>query len=197
MKIDAGRKLYSIKEIYWIVYEGMRSVPHMLKARRENELDPALIERIMLTVTEVNGCEICSYAHTKMALEAGMSTGEIQNMLSGVMGDIPSDEIQAILFAQHYADTRGRPSREAWNRIIESYGLTKSHGILGAIRIIMIGNAYGIPWSSFVNRLKGRPDIRSSLFYEAEVMILGSFLMPVAIGQSLIAALLRLKFIDF
>jgi AhpD family alkylhydroperoxidase len=37
----------------------------------------------MLAVTEVNGCEMCSYAHTKMALEAGLSNDEIQQMLAG------------------------------------------------------------------------------------------------------------------
>ncbi|MDW5300292.1 MAG: carboxymuconolactone decarboxylase family protein [Sedimentibacter sp.] len=197
MKIDVGRKLYSIKEMYTLVYHGIRTVPYTSKAKRNNELGSEFIERIMLAVTEVNGCEICSYAHTKMALEAGMSNEEIQNMLSGVMANIPSDEIQAIMFAQHYADSRGKPARETWNRIVESYGLNKSYGILGAIRIIMMGNAYGIPWSSFANRLKGRPDRRSSLLYEVEVIIIGSVLIPFAIVHSLIASLLKLKIIDF
>ena len=35
-----------------------------------------------------------------------MSNEEIQNMLSGVMEDVPSDELEAVIFAQHYADTR-------------------------------------------------------------------------------------------
>lgn len=197
MKINAERKLFSIREIYFIVYDGIRSVPHMSKARRKKVFGHECIERIMLAVTEVNGCDICSYAHTKMALQAGMSNEEIQNMLSGVMSDVPSDELQAIMFAQHYADSRGKPAREAWDRIVETYGLTKSYGILGAIRMIMMGNAYGIPWSSFVNRLRGNPDKRSTLLYESSVLILGSFLIPVAIVHALIASLLRLKIISF
>ena len=197
MKINAGRKLYSLKEIYMIVYNGMRSVPYMSKAKRNNELSPEFIERIMLAVTEVNGCEVCSYAHTKMALEAGMSNQEIEKMLSGVITDIPSNELPAIMFAQHYADSRGRPTKETWNRIIENYGLTKSYGILGAIRIIMIGNAYGIPWSSFFNRFKGKADKRSSLLYEVLVIILGSLFVPFAIIHAIIASLLRLKIINF
>ncbi len=180
-----------------IIYNGIRSAPYMSKSKRNNELSSGFIERIMLAVTEVNGCEICSYAHTKMALEAGMSNEEIQKMLSGVIADIPSNEVQAVIFAQHYADSRGRPSKETWDRIVESYGLTKSYGILGAIRAIMMGNAYGIPWSSFVNRFKGRSDKRSSLLYEAEVIILGSILIPVAIVHAIVASLLRLKIIDF
>lgn len=169
----------------------------MLKARRKKVFGHECIERIMLAVTEVNGCDICSYAHTKMALQAGMSNEEIQNMLSGGKSDVPSDELQAIMFAQHYADSRGKPAREAWDRIVETYGLNKSYGILGAIRMIMMGNAYGIPWSSFVNRLRGNPDKRSTLLYESSVLILGSFLIPVAIVHAFIASLLRLKIISF
>lgn len=197
MNIDSGRKLFSMKEIYLIVYDGLRSVSYMAKAKRNKELESECIERIMLAVTEVNGCEICSYAHTRMALEAGLSNEEIQNMLSGLIISVPSDELQAIMFAQHYADSRGKPAKEAWDRIAESYGLSKSYGILGAIRAIMMGNAYGIPWSSFFNRFRGRPDKRSSLLYEAEVIILGSLIIPFAIVHSLAASLLRLKIIDF
>lgn len=197
MRIDSGRKLYSMKELFMIVYDGMRTVSYVSKAKRSKVIGDELIERIMLAVTEVNGCMICSYAHTKMALEAGLSNAEIQNMLSGVMTDIPSEEVQAIMFAQHYADSRGKPSKETWGRIVKSYGLSKSHGILGAIQMIMIGNAYGIPWSSFVNRFRGKPDKRSSLLYEVEVIILGSIIIPFAFVHSLIATLLRFKVIRF
>lgn len=197
MKIDTGRKLHSLKEIYTIVYFGMRSVYYLSKAKRKKELSAEFIERIMLAVTEVNGCEICSYAHTKMALEAGMSGEEIQNMLVGIMTSVPSDEIQAVLFAQHYADSRGNPTKETWLRIVKNYGFSKAYGILGAVRMIMIGNAYGIPWSSFVNRLKGRPDKRSSLGYEIKVMIIGSLIIPLAMVHAFVASLLHVKIINF
>ncbi|MDD5603054.1 MAG: carboxymuconolactone decarboxylase family protein [Eubacteriales bacterium] len=197
MKIDSGRRLFALREIYTAVYNAMRSVPYMSKARKNGELSPEFIERIMLAVTEVNGCEMCSYAHTKMALEAGMSNKEIQNMLSGIITEIPSNEIQAVMFAQHYADSRGKPAKETWERISESYGLSMAYGILGAIRIIMMGNAYGIPWGSFAGRFKGKPDKRSTLLYEVEVIILGSILIPFAMLHSIIANLMRLKIITF
>lgn len=140
----------------------------------------------MLAVTEVNGCEICSYAHSKMALEAGLSNKEIQNMLSGESGDVPSEEMPAVMFAQHYADYRGRPSKESWERMIEIYGLPKSKGILGIIRKIMLGNTYGIPWSSFFNRFKGKPDKRSSLFYELTMIFCSFIFIPIAVIHALL-----------
>ena len=107
-----GKKLYSVKESYWIFYHGMRTIKYMSKAKKNQELSPKFIERIMLAVTEVNECAICSYAHTKKALASGMSNEEIQKMLTGIMDDVPADEVAAVMFAQHYADTRGQPH---WN----------------------------------------------------------------------------------
>lgn len=186
-----------MKEIYTILYNGRRTAPYLSKAKKKGELDTEFIERIMLAVTDVNGCGVCSYAHTKMALEAGMSDKEIQNMLAGVLTDVPEDQIQAMIFAQHYADHRGQPSGEAWARIVEIYGVSKSKAILGAIRIIMMGNALGIPWSAFVGRLKGEPDERSTFLYEMGGIVLGTLFIPFALINAIIASLLQVKIVNF
>lgn len=191
MKMQLTRKLYSPVEAYWITYNLFRSVPDLRKARKNGEMDRQFMERIMLAVTEVNGCAICSYAHTKMALETGMSNEEIQNMLAGMLTDVPADELEAILFAQHYADSRAKPSKEAWARLVEVYGETKAGGILGAIRIIMWGNAYGIPWSSFSGRFKGKPDERSTLPYELTMFITVVFYLPIAGFHALLLGLFK------
>ena len=191
-----GRELYSVMESYWIFHEGIRTAKYMFKARRNHEINPKFIERLMLAVTEVNECAICSYAHTKRALESGMSHAEIQKMLSGVIDDVPDDELEAVMFAQHYADTRGNPNQKSWLRIIEIYGESKAKGILGSVRTIMIGNTYGIPWSSFFNRLRGKADPRSSLIYELKMM-LGTLLTPISFIHALISDLFGKPIINF
>ena len=168
----------------------------MYKAKRNNELDSKFIERIMLVVTEVNNCWLCSYAHTKKALEKGMSNEEIHKILVGNIDDVPEDEAKALFFAQYYADRRGKPNLKSWHHIVEIYGISKALGILGSIRTIMIGNIYGIPWISFYNRLKGKPDVRSSLKYEV-IMILGSILIPISLIHALISDLLKKPTINF
>jgi AhpD family alkylhydroperoxidase len=193
---EFGRKLYSVKESYWIFYNGIRTIKYMFRAKKKGEISSKFTERLMLAVTEVNGCAICSYAHSKRALETGMSNEEIQKMLKGIMDDVPNDEMTAVMFAQHYADTRGTPTRESWERIVEIYGISRARGILGAIRTIMIGNTYGIPWSSFFNRLRGRSDPRCSLLYEIS-MILGTILVPISVIHALISDLFRVPIISF
>lgn len=190
-----GRKLYTLGEIYKILYKGIRTAPYLSKSKRKGEITNQFVERIMIAVTEVNGCAICSYAHTKMALEVGMGDAEIQNMLKGVLDDVPSDEIQAIMFAQHYADSRGNPSKETWDRILDMYGTSKSLGIIGAIRIIMMGNALGIPWSGITSRLKGKPDERSSVSYELMGAIIPPLMIPFAGIHAIVASMLRIDVI--
>ncbi len=189
-EVLSGRELYSVRESYWIFHAGIRTLKYMFRAKRNKELSPKFIERLMLAVTEVNDCAICSYAHTKRALESGMSNEEIQKMLSGVMDDVPSDELEAVMFAQHYAETRGNPTQESWERIVEIYGISKARGILGSVRTIMIGNTYGIPWTSFINRLRGKSDPRSSILYELKMM-LATLITPIAFIHALLSDLFR------
>jgi len=195
--ISNRKKLYSFKEAYKIMYLTFASIGKFRYAKKHELLSEQLIERIMLAVTEVNGCEICSYAHTKMALEAGLSNEEIQNMLAGVQNHVPADEMPAIMFAQHYADYRGQPSRESWERIVEIYELPKASGILGAIRMIMFGNAYGIAWSSFINRFKGKPDQRSSFLYELGMIFCTIIFIPITLIHVLCAKIFRAQIIKF
>jgi hypothetical protein len=79
---------------------------------------------------------------------------------------------------------------------VEIYGISKAKGILGSIRMIMIGNVYGIPWSSFFNRFIGKPDPRSSLVYEIS-MILGTILIPVSFVHAMLSILFKVPIIRF
>ena len=114
MKKSFGKKLYSLTEFYWIMYLAFFSIYDLIQVKKKGLLSPHFMERIMLAVTQVNGCRVCSYAHTKMALEVGMKSEEIKNILAGVSDDIPEEEQSAILFSQHYADSRGNPSQKTW-----------------------------------------------------------------------------------
>jgi AhpD family alkylhydroperoxidase len=191
------KKFYSVPELYVILVRGLRTMPFLAKSRSTGGLSSGFTERIMLAVTEVNGCEVCSYAHTRMALERGMSMDEIRKLLTGDTGSVPSAEAVGIVFAQHYADTRGNPTGESWRRLLEVYGEATSLGILGASRVMMIGNAYGIAWSAFVNRLRGELVAKSSLRTELAMLLSIVFLFPVSLVHAAVAALLRRPIIQF
>ena len=126
-----------------------------------------------------------------------MDNEEIEKMLSGTFENIPEDELAAIMFAQHYADSKGKPSEKSWKRITTFYGESKTLGILGAIRMIMMGNIYAITLVSFVNRFKGKSDSGSTILYEIAIMISLIFFFPIVLVHVLISFLLRTPIIDF
>lgn len=199
MAVEALRRTakqhYSVPEIYRIAAQGGRGVGDLrrLRARR----GPVFVERIMLAVTEVNGCALCSYGHARFALDAGMSPGEVRALLGGVADGVPDDELPAIGFAQHYAASRGHPDEEAWSDLVAAYGRQEARGILGAVRVMMWGNAVGIPPSSLLGRLRGRPDPGSSLGYELGTILGSALVTPVACLRGVVADVRREPIITF
>lgn len=151
------KRLYTPRDFYRFMNDMLSNVKDMRGARRKNLITIQFGERIMLAVTEVNGCRYCSYFHTQVALKAGMQGAEIRETLSGDFSQAPADEIPALCFAQHYAENAGKPEPEIVNQLIAIYGNEKSRAIIGYIRAIMIGNAWGNAFDSMRLRLKGQP----------------------------------------
>lgn len=188
MKMVA-KKHYSVREIYWITHEAARTKRFL--ASTSLGRDKQFTERIMLAVTEVNGCELCSYAHSRFALEAGLSDAEIRSLLGGLPEGIPDGQMPAIAFAQHYADTRGHPDAVAWQHVLDVYGEDEALGVLAAVRIMMWGNAAGIPLSSLRSRLKGAADPGSSLRYEVATILGSTVVTPFALLHALVSVMQR------
>jgi len=148
-------------------------------------LDSKFINKILLAVTEVNGCRLCNYVHSKNALKHGVNQEEIDMLLSKDYGALSKEEAEAIFFAQHYADTRSQYDKEAYEKMESHLGKEKSRAVVGTIRKIMFGNTYGIALDLIKMRLSGKPDKESSVLDEFGI-VLGTFVMiPVLIIQKL------------
>ena len=107
----------------------------------------------MLAVTSVEGCRYCSYFHSKLALKGGVSQGEISKLLSGEVDDCPEDEIIAVLYAQHWAESNACPDKEADERLEETYGPEKAEAINLMLRMIRLGNLLGNTWDYLLYRM--------------------------------------------
>lgn len=106
-------------------------------------IDGAFRERLMLAVTEVNGCRYCSYAHAKQALVEGVHQEEIDTLQDGIMEDCPSDELPGLLYAQHWAEMQGKIEPVARERIIEKYNEETVQAIELTLQTIQMGNLLG------------------------------------------------------
>jgi AhpD family alkylhydroperoxidase len=141
------------KRTYRNIGEILRDTIYILSRRqkirplmRGGALDDKFRERLMLTVTEVNGCRYCQYAHARMALASGLSQSEIDALSSGALEDCPPEQLKALLYAQHWAETNASPDPEIRQGILEQYGDETMQAIELSLRMIRMGNLMGNTW---------------------------------------------------
>jgi AhpD family alkylhydroperoxidase len=120
---------------------------------RSKTISAEFRERLMLAVTEVNHCRYCSYAHTKMALKSGVNQQEISWILDHNIQGCPEEEIPAIIYAQHWAETDGRPESEIRKSVINRYGTVKVEMIEVVLRMIRTANLAGNSFDFILFRL--------------------------------------------
>lgn len=186
------KRLYPPRDFYRFLRDMLASMGDMRKGRKDNRVSEEFGERIMLAVTEVNGCRYCSYFHTQASLKAGLEEAEIRDTLSGDFSQAPAEEIPALLFAQHYAESGGKPEPELVQQLRDNYGEAKARAIIGNIRAIMIGNAWGNAFDSLRFRLKGQPNREMSLGKELAVILGVVLMLPAAAVQNLINPTIKL-----
>ncbi len=114
---------------------------------------PAFRERIMLAVTSVNQCRYCSYAHSREALSRGISQEELSQLGQGVFAGSPPNEVPALLYAQHWAETNGSPEDILRNKVISAYGGETAALMEAAMRTIQTGNLLGNTVDYFLYRV--------------------------------------------
>ncbi len=107
----------------------------------------------MLGATSVYGCRYCNWVHTREALRSGIEKAEVARMLEGSVDGCPEDEAVGVLYAQHWADSNGKPDAEAVRRLRETYGAQKAEAIDLTLRVIRTGNLTGNTWDQFLHRM--------------------------------------------
>lgn len=114
-------------------------------------------ERIMVTVTGVNRCRHCAYGHEFLAQKAGISKSEIAGLLTQDLANSPEDEIPALRFAIHWAETDGLPTATARSDLEAKYGIDSARQIEAATLLINIGNRIGNTFDYLLSRIsRGR-----------------------------------------
>jgi AhpD family alkylhydroperoxidase len=145
----------------------------------------------MLTVTQVNSCRYCEYGHSIAALKAGIKPAELEAVKAGDFSDVPTEELPALLFAQHYAAQAGSPEEDAVETLVKTYGETRTARIMFTIRMITIGNLLGNTFDALLNRMGGRTVSSSRLIHEIGVMLLAILSVPILMLIGLVALIIR------
>lgn len=116
-------------------------------------ISPAFRERLMLAVTAVYRCRYCSYAHAREALSRGVPQAEIEALGEGFFEGSPSEEVPALLYAQHWTEANGEPEPAVRDRVVAQYGEHVVEAMDLALRMIRMGNLTGNTWDYFLHRI--------------------------------------------
>ncbi len=148
------RRLYASFGEFWDDLRFIFSQRAHIKPAMRQYISPQFRERLMLMVTQVNGCRYCSYFHARQALRAGISAGELESLLVGALpGEAPAAEHLALLYAQYWAEANTHPDPEALQRVTDFYGAEKTRAIHIVLRMIRVGNLLGNLGDSLLYRL--------------------------------------------
>ena len=118
-------------------------VPALVRAGRASSIPADFRERLLLAVTAVNQCRYCSWAHSRAALAAGVSHRETEQLLEGVVDLDRPEEVPALYYAQHWAETDGAADPEADAKLVAAYGEETSRHLRTLMRGIRFGNLFG------------------------------------------------------
>ncbi len=139
-----NRRTYSSPSTFFADVKAIMAQRHQMRPLMRGEwIDAAFRERLMLAVTAVNGCRYCSFAHAKQALTEGIEADEIQALQDGVLENSPREELPALLYAQHWAETAGQVDPDARQSVVETYGEDTVDAIELALQTIQMGNLMG------------------------------------------------------
>jgi len=98
----------------------------------------------MMVVTEVNGCRYCSWYHSAQSIKAGLSEEELRTLREGsIPQDAPADEVPALVYARHWAQTNAKPDPAFQRGLSETYPPERAALINVLLRMIRAGNLMG------------------------------------------------------
>ena len=167
------KRIFTFRTLTADTFALISGLPASINARRQNRISPAFAEKLRLAATSVNRCVYCSYGHTILAMRAGLTREEIDNLLNGeTESSVDEHEAPGLLFAQHYAETAGRPESRMLYQLYTLYGPQQAKDILTYLREIQFGNLCGNTFEAFLNRLKGNAASGSNPVFEAVFFIL-------------------------
>ncbi|NQS92109.1 MAG: carboxymuconolactone decarboxylase family protein [Chloroflexi bacterium] len=139
------KRYYARLKSFWTDLSYMFSHKNQIKsAMRSPLVSPAFRERLMLAVTEVNGCRYCRTFHVGQAKQVGISSEEIAVYLKGTIPDeVPEEEKLAVCYARHWAETDADPYLGFIDQVREIYGEDGFQAIGMVLRMIRMGNLLG------------------------------------------------------
>lgn len=172
-----------LRDLRWLVSR----LPSLWSIWVGGRLPRAVREQIIVAVAQVNVCRMCEHAHTRMALEAGVSDAELaalENMDEQAF-DRPTWLAIAHARERVRADFVEDEASEPTAALADALGQQTTRDVEDVARVMTVANRIANTLNALPDRRRGRPVPESRLLDE---LVLNFLFLPGAWLGTLIAA---------
>ncbi len=179
--------VYTLTELFADLGSVLTRAPALWAIWIGGRLPRALREQIIVAVAKVNACRMCEHAHSRMALEAGVSDAEIAALEDMDPSAFDRGTWLAIAHARERTKAKFAPvaedaSEEALNEALSAQ--TRSD-VEDVARAMTVANRIANTLNALPDRWRGNPVPESRLFDE---LVINFLFLPGAWLGTLVAA---------
>jgi AhpD family alkylhydroperoxidase len=185
-------RTYTLRELFGDLKSLAPRLPSLWSIWVRGRLPPALRERVIIAVAQVNSCRMCEHAHTRMALEAGVSDAELAALENMDERAFNRRTWLAIAYARERTKADFAPvSRdEPQDAALEALGARARRDVEDVARVMTVANRIANTLNALSDRRRGHPVPGSRLFDE---LLINFMFLPGAWLGTLVAAVRQRK----
>ena len=180
-------RIYTLPELFEDLKSVVSRVPSLWSIWLRNRLPRVLREQVVVAVAQVNACRMCEHAHTRMAIEAGVSDAELAALENMDERALDRRTWLAIAHARDrvmsdFAPVAAGSSQEA---LVEEMGAQTYRDVEDVARVMTLANRVANTLNALPDRVRGNPVPGSRLFDE---LLINLMFLPGAWLGTLVAA---------
>lgn len=179
--------VYTLSELFADLGSVLTRAPALWAIWVGGRLPRPLREQVIVAVAKVNACRMCEHAHSRMALEAGVSDAELAALADMDPSAFDRRTWLAIVHARertkaNFAPVAEDASREARNEALSAQ--TRSD-VEDVARVMTVANRIANTLNALPDRWRGKPVPESRVFDE---LVINFLFLPGAWLGTLVAA---------
>jgi AhpD family alkylhydroperoxidase len=180
-------RTYRVPELFEDLRWVLARLPALLAIGVGGRLSRALREQVVVAVAQVNACRMCEHAHTRMALEAGVTDAELAALENMDERALDRNTWLALAHARERVAANFAPVAEdaQQSALREALGEQTVRDVEDMARVWTVANRIANTLNALSDRRRGRPVPGSRL---ADELLINLLFLPGAWLGTLIAS---------
>lgn len=188
----ATPRVYTLAKLFSDLGSVLGRAPALMSIWIGDRLSPALREKIIVAVAQVNACRMCEHAHTRMAVEAGVTDAELAALENMDEAAFDRRTWLAVAHARDRVQSGFVPATDASSQraLLDELGSQTVRDVEDVARVMTVANRIANTLNALSDRRRGNPIPGSRLFDE---LVINVMFLPGAWLGTLVAAIRQRK----